>query len=138
MSKIERIDEKLFETENFLVGQDWEVPIVGFFIISSIDNTKSKITDFSETELFELIGLQSKVRRLMEEVLEVKIVYFFQNEDTDHGFHIWCFPRLEWMEKFGRKIESVRPIINFAKENMWTDENMSLIKSACEKVRKNI
>ncbi len=136
MSKI--LDEKILETENFVVGQDREVPIVGFFIIASKDKNKKSILDFSKAEFAELINLQAEIRNLMKEVLQIETVYFFQNEDSEHGFHIWCFPRFLWMEKFGRKIESVRPIMNFAKENMWTEENLNSIKNSCELIRKKI
>jgi diadenosine tetraphosphate (Ap4A) HIT family hydrolase len=132
-----QIDEKVLETENFSVGQDWEVPIPGFFIIASKDRNKKSFLDFSQLELSEFINLQHKVRRVMKEVLSIEVVYFFQNEDSEHGFHVWCFPRLLWMEKFGKKIESVRPIMNYAKENLWTEENLKNVKDWCEAVRKN-
>lgn len=37
------------------------------------------------------------------------------------------FPRQEWMESFGRKIQSVKPIINYARGHMVTKE---IIKEA--------
>ncbi len=132
------LEEKIFETESFIVGQDMEVPIPGFFIISSKDKNKKSLLDFNESELVELIKLQVKIRKLMKEILEIEIVYFFQNEDSEHCFHIWCFPRLDWMEKFGRKIESVRPIMNYAKENFWTEENLKFVREYCDTVRKNL
>jgi hypothetical protein len=60
--------------------------------------------------------------------LKIKEVYLFQNEDSKFGFHLWIFPRHEWMEKFGRKIQSVRPIMNYAKENMMTPEVIDELK----------
>lgn len=132
------IDEQILETENFLVAQDWEVPIPGFFIISSKDKTKSKISDFSESELIELIALQKKVRILMQDLLGINVVYFFQNEDTEHGFHVWCFPRHVWMEEFGFKIQSVRPIMEFAKQNLFTEQNLKFVREYCEIARKNL
>ncbi len=71
----------------------------------------------------------------MEKVLEIKDVYIFQNEDTQHGFHVWIFPRYEWIEQFGKKIESVRPIMNHAVEKMSTDSNIQEVKNTAEKVR---
>ncbi len=133
-----QIECKILETENFTVGQDWEVPILGFFIIASKDKGKKSILDFSEKELAELIILQKKVRSLMFEELKIEAVYFFQNEDTEHGFHVWCFPRHAWMQNFGNKIQSVRPIMNYAKENMFTPTNLEEIKSVCEKLRISI
>src|SRR5437660_1447012 len=103
----------IFETSNFQISQDWEVPIPGFYIVSSIQSRRS-IIDFDNEEIIELVNLQRLVRRGMKEVLGISDVYFFQNEDSAHGFHIWMFPRHEWMEKFGRKIESVRLIMEHA------------------------
>ena len=71
----------------------------------------------------------------MRDVLKIEEVYFFQNEDTEHGFHLWIFPRHKWMEKFGRKIQSVRPIMNYAKENNLNDNSLKVVKENAEKMR---
>jgi len=39
------------------------------------------------------------------------------------------------MEKFGNKIESVRPIMNYAKENMITDEIIKEVKENVSKMK---
>ncbi len=114
-------NEDLITTQFFNVGQDWEIPIPGFFIIASLRNMKS-ILEFTDTEAAEFIDLVRRVRKGMRDVLNIEEVYFFQNEDTDHGFHFWMFPRQQWMEKFGRKIESVRPIMKYAEEHMANDD----------------
>lgn len=31
----------------------------------------------------------------MKEELNIENVYFFQNEDSEHGFHVRIFPRLK-------------------------------------------
>ena len=72
----------------------------------------------------------------MKDVLGIDYVYLFQNEDTaDKLFHIWLFPRHEWMERFGIKVQSVRPIMNYAKENMVTDDVIREVKEAVRKMR---
>lgn len=58
----------------------------------------------------------------MREKLNIEDVYFFQNEDSSSRFHVWIFPRLKWMNEFGKKIQSVRPIMEYAKEHMSTEE----------------
>jgi len=111
-------DSVIVETTNFRVAQDWEIPIPAFYIVSSVQARRS-IIDFNDSEIIELINLQRVVRRGMKEVLGISDVYFFQNEDSAHGFHIWMFPRHKWMdEKFGRKIESVRSIMDYAVQHM--------------------
>jgi len=103
--------------------KDWEVPIAGFYIISSAKACRS-IIDFSNDEILELVDVQRLVRQGMKDVLGISDVYFFQNEDSAHGFHIWMFPRHDWMDKkrFGRKIESVRNIMDYAVKHMQNEE----------------
>lgn len=127
--------EKIIETEHFNVGQDWEVPIEGFFIIGANDKSKRSFADFSENELHELVDILRKVRLAMDTVLDIKDVYIFQNEDTEHGFHVWMFPRHDWMEPFGRKIESVRPIMKMALNERSVEPYLTQVKEAAKKVQ---
>jgi hypothetical protein len=71
----------------------------------------------------------------MREILKIEEIYLFENEDTKHNFHLWIFPRHNWMENFGRKIESVRPIMNYAKDNMINEKTFEEIKNTCLKMR---
>ncbi len=59
----------------------------------------------------------------MREVNGCDEVYLFQNEDSQHGFHLWLFPRYGWMDQYGRKIQSVRPIMEYA-ETMPVDDDL--------------
>jgi diadenosine tetraphosphate (Ap4A) HIT family hydrolase len=120
-------NETVFIGRHFKISQDWEVPIPGFFIISSLRDIRS-FADFEDQELNDFIFLLRKLRKGMKEVLNIDDVYFFQNEDTKHGFHFWVFPRLPWMENFGRKIESVRPIMDYALKNHQDEENLATVK----------
>ncbi len=78
--------------------------------------------------------LIKKARGWMKNVLGIKDVYIFQNEDTDHGFHVRMFPRFDRMEQFGRKVESIRPIMNYAKQNMMNQSNISQMRKYVEKM----
>ena len=127
-------NENIVITKLFNAGQDWEVPIPGFFIIAPLRKLKS-VDEFTNEEVIEFINLIRKVRKGMREILKIEEVYFFQREDTDHGFHLWVFPRHKWMEKFGRKIQSVRPIMNYAKENMLSDGVFKEIKEDVKKMK---
>ena len=108
--------------------------IPGFFIIAPLRKLKS-IDQFTDEEASEFISLIRKVRKGMREILKIEEVYFFQNEDTGHGFHLGVFPRHEWMEKFGRKIQSVRPIMNYAKDNMVSDDVFKEVKEDVKKMK---
>ncbi|MSU75125.1 MAG: diadenosine tetraphosphate hydrolase [Candidatus Magasanikbacteria bacterium] len=127
-------DETIVATKLFDVHQDWEVPISGFFIIAAVRKIKS-ISEFTDEETSEFINLIRAIRAGMRDVLAIQEVYLFQNEDTEHGFHLWMLPRHAWMEKFGKKIQSVRPIINYAKENMLGDDVFTEVRDCVKKMR---
>lgn len=132
--KIHFPKENIITTTLFDVGQDWEIPIPGFFIIAPLRKIKS-ISEFTDEESIEFMRLIRKIRTGMRTILKIEDVYLFQNEDTEHNFHVWIFPRHDWMEKFGRKIQSVRPIMNYAKENMLGDDVFKEVRDAVKKMR---
>ncbi|MEW6195029.1 MAG: diadenosine tetraphosphate hydrolase [Bacteroidota bacterium] len=127
-------DELVFESKHFNIHHDWEVPIPGFFIIAP-KRTIRTIDEFTEEEAIEYILLTRQLRRGMKEILNIRDVYFFQNEDSKHNFHLWVFPRFDWMERFSRKIESVRPIIDYAKQHLLDKETFELVRSYVKKMR---
>lgn len=127
-------DEVILTTDNFIVAQDWEVPIAGFFILSSKRKIRS-IAEFTDDEAKEFGVLIKKVRGGMLETLGINDVYFFQNEDSVHDFHLWMFPRYEWMKKFGIKIESVRPIMQYAQNLEITDKLLAEVKKSATVMR---
>ncbi len=127
-------DEEVISTKYFVVKQDWEVPIVGFFILSPKRKLRS-ISEFTDEEAAEFAVLLRKIREGMEGVLDVKEAYLFQNEDSKHNFHLWIFPRYDWMAKFGGGIQSVRPIMEHAEKNMATKEVATEVKGAVKKMK---
>ncbi len=127
-------NEIILQTEHFKVSQDWEVPIVGFFILATRRDLRS-VGEFNEQEASEFGLIITKIRKGMQDVLHIDDVYLFQNEDTEHGFHLWMFPRHDWMEPFGRKIQSVRPIMEHAQSVEVTDVLINEVKVACSKMR---
>jgi len=127
-------EEIIVKTEKFTVWQDREVPIPGFFILAPNRDLRS-IDEFSKGELEEFTEILVKIRKWMRNVLGIKDVYLFQNEDTDGSFHLRIFPRHDWMEKFWRKIQSVRPIMEWAIENMVKDEIFKEVKEYVQKMK---
>jgi len=135
---IERYGGIVIETENFDVQQDYETPIPGFMIISAKKHIKG-IEDLSEDERKEFIELTYKVRKAIGEILKVKYVYIIQKEDcikTRSHFHVWLFPRYDWMEKFGDKIASVTKIIEYARKEMKTEDSLKNVKDSVFKLKK--
>jgi diadenosine tetraphosphate (Ap4A) HIT family hydrolase len=128
-------NEKIIVTEYFDVHQDWGVPIPGFFIIAS-KKERVSLAEFEHEEAVEFLNLVRKLRKGMRDVLGIKTVCFFQDEGTHHNlFHLLIIPRYEWMEKFGTKIESIRPIVNFSRENMINDKVFKEVKDMVEKMK---
>lgn len=127
-------DEKIIITEFFDAHQDWSVPIPGFFIIEPMRKIRS-VAELNDTEAIDFINLIRRVRLAMKDVLDIEDVYLFQNEDSKYGFHLWMFPRHQWMEQFGRKIESVRPIMDYARDNMANEEVFQRVREAVAKMR---
>lgn len=124
----------IIKTKHFTLAQDWDVPISAFFIISTNRKCRS-VAEFTKEEAEEFISLLCKTRKGMGEILNIKDVYLFQNEDTEHGFHLWLFPRQNWMEQFGRKVQSVRPIMEYAKKNMANNKVRKEVRTAVEKMK---
>ncbi len=127
-------DETVIRTGLFSVHQDREDPIPGFFIIEPLRKVRS-VAEFTDEESEEFMRLLRELRRGMRTTLGVEDVYLFQNEDTEHDFHLWIFPRLAWMEKFGRGIGSVRPIMDHAKREMARDDVTDEVKGWVRRMR---
>ncbi len=124
----------VLETEYWQVGQDWEVPIPGFFILALKRKGVHSIIDFTAEEWKEYSQLLRRVRQGMKLALGIEEVYFFQNEDSPN-FHAWLLPRLDWIESLGQKIESIRPIMEYARKNMATEEIKRQMQDYVAKLR---
>ena len=132
-----KLDNGIFiaETKFFTASQDYEIPIAGFVILAAKRHLQS-LDEFTAEERFDFIEFLTRLRMMMRQVLDTQTVYLIQEEDTSHHFHVWIFPRYAWMaEKFGRKIESVRPIMEYARENLKTKENLKKVDEAIAKMR---
>jgi diadenosine tetraphosphate (Ap4A) HIT family hydrolase len=125
----------IVKSEYFDAHQDYEIPIPGFVIVSSRRHIQS-IDEFTEDEQRDFIKFLCRLRSAQRKVLGIEVIYIVQEEDTSHHFHVWMFPRFDWMEeKFGRKIQSVRPIMEYARENMKTDDNIQEVETATQKLK---
>lgn len=127
-------EEIILKTEKFTVWQDREVPIPWFFILAPNKDLRS-IDEFSKGELEEFTEILVKIRKWMRKELGIKDVYLFQNEDTVGNFHLRIFPRHDRMEKFWRRIQSVRPIMEWAIENMVNEETFKEVKKSVQKMK---
>lgn len=119
----------VFETEHFHAHQDVAYPIKGLMIVASKRHIKC-LDELTEEERLDYINVLSKIRKAQREVLEIEHVYYFYNEDTTHHFHTWMVPRYEWMYQFGRSVESVRPVLLHARNEMNDQENVDEVMEA--------
>lgn len=120
-------------TDYFEARQDYAIPIAGFVVISSKRHMQS-VDEFTLEERHDFMDFLHELRTRMREKLEIQTVYLVQEEDASH-FHVWLFPRYSWMNEFGRKIKSVKPIMKWSKTNLNTSENIEKVKEAVDKLR---
>jgi diadenosine tetraphosphate (Ap4A) HIT family hydrolase len=123
------------QSSNFQIRQDYSVPISGFMILATKRHIKS-IDEFTQEERLEFIELLYNTRQKMKIVLGIETIYLIQEEDAAH-FHLWLFPRHPWMEKLGQKLKSVKPIMEWAQQNLQTSENREEVIRAVEKLKES-
>lgn len=119
----------ILESSYFHAHQDVAYPIKGLIILASKRHIKC-LDELTEEELLDYTHLLSKIRKAQREILGIDYVYYFYNEDTTHHFHTWLVPRYEWMYEFGRSVESVRPVLLHARNNMNHPSNRQEVLSA--------
>lgn len=124
----------ILETDLFHVHQDWAYPIEGLVIVAAKRHVYC-LDELTETEATELMKLLRVVREAQKSVLGIEHVYYFYNEDTTHHFHFWMVPRYEWMKAFGRSVQSLRPVLHHARDNMQDQENLERVILAVNRLR---
>ncbi|MBM7664087.1 diadenosine tetraphosphate (Ap4A) HIT family hydrolase [Solibacillus kalamii] len=127
----------VFETKYFHAHQDVAYPIKGLIILASKRHIKS-FDELTEEEKTDYIHVLTKIRQAQREILNIEYVYYFYNEDTFHHFHTWMVPRYEWMYEFGRSIESVRPALLHARNQMNDTENIEEVTTAIDLLKKEL
>lgn len=127
----------VYETEHFHAHQDVAYPIKGLIILASKRHVTC-LDELTELEKLDYIQVLSKIRKAQRDALGIEHVYYFYNEDTTHHFHTWMVPRYEWMYEFGRSVESVRPVLLHARNEMNTSENMEEVLSAISKLTEEL
>ena len=131
---IKLIGGKIYETENFILGQDSDVPLKGFLIIQTKEHINS-ILDLNEKAQIELIRLTHKARLALKELNICQEVTIVQEERSKH-FHIWLFPNYDWMqEKFGKGIKYLRDINEYVIQNA-TEEDKKEVFEVVQKLKK--
>lgn len=127
-------NETIFDGKYFEIHQDWEFPIAGFFILTSKRRIRS-IADFTEEESLEFIITLTKVRKAMKKILKIKEVFIFQNEDTEHEFHVWIFPKHLWMKDFKMQATPAIPFLKQSLKDFSSKKDIERVKLAAKEMR---
>lgn len=124
----------IYETEYFHAHQDVAYPIHGLVILASKRHFKS-VDEMTGEEQMNYIQTLTKIRKAQRDELGIEYVYYFYNEDTTHHFHTWMVPRYEWMKKFGHSVESLRPVLRHARNEMNGEKDIAVVMEAIEKLK---
>ena len=120
--------ERIGETRNFVLEQDFEYPIGGFLILASKRHIQS-VLEFNEGEKSEFLDFLIKSRKIMKDVLGIKKITIVQEEGSqDSHFHVWLFPWLDWMKPHGSKLQGIKNLMKYAKENFSDKKHLDKIK----------
>lgn len=131
--EIKPINDFIYESDNFFVVQDIEIPLNGFLVISTKKHINSYI-ELTKEEQYELADiLEIGIRSIKELNISDKIT-LVQEEKSKH-FHVWLFPNSEKeIKKFGAGVSYVRSICQDLKENATKEEKEEIINTI-EKIR---
>lgn len=127
----------IFETKYFHAHQDVAYPIEGLVILASKRHLTC-LDELDQEEKLDYIHVLTKIRKAQREVLGIEHVYYFYNEDTTHHFHIWMVPRYEWMYEFGHSVESLRPVLLHARNNLNNDKHKKNVIASIHKLQKEL
>ncbi|MEI6499011.1 MAG: hypothetical protein WCO23_03540 [bacterium] len=125
----------IYSSDNFCIGQDCEIPINGFIIISTKRHIQS-IDEFTEEEKTEYINILAISRKALREVLNIESIFIIQTENQEHHFHTCLLPITQEMaEKFGTGFRAIKPYMEYAKENLKTKDYIKLINESITQLR---
>ena len=121
-------------TPHFHAHQDVAYPVEGQVIVAARRHFHG-LDAMAPSEAADLLPFLQAIRRAQREVLGIRNVYYFYNEDTKHHFHAWMVPRHDWIVRFGRSIEAVRPALLHARSAMSSPAELDAVRSAAGRLR---
>lgn len=126
-----------FENENFTLSQDWELPILGFFIVSPKKHIEKleELTKEERNEMFDIVDKTIKILRKNGICDRFDII--FEEKENRH-LHVWIMPRHDWMNKICDDIiDNVGDVLEYAKQNFRTTDIYEKIKDITLIVKNN-
>lgn len=127
-----------YENDKFILSQDWELPITGFFVVAPKKHVES-LLELSNNERIEIFEIANKTIEILEKNKVCNNYNMILEEKNKKHFHIWIMPRHEWMEKFdGGIINNIGKIFEYSKLHMRTKENLEEIRKITNIVEKGL
>ena len=111
-----------YENDNFMVSQDWELPIEGFFIVFPKRHIEklSELSDDERNEMFDIVNKTINILRKNNVCDRFDII--FEEKENRH-LHVWVMPRHKWMsELVDDIIDNIGTIFEYAKDNFRSKE----------------
>lgn len=127
-----------YENDKFIFSQDFELPIQGFFVVSTKRHieTFGELTSSERIEIFEIVNKTIEILRKNNICDRFDVIF---EEKKNRHFHIWIMPRHKWMEEFrGDIISNIGEIFGYSKTNMRTKENLEKINEITNILRKEL
>lgn len=125
-----------YENKNFTLSQDWELPILGFFIVSPKKHIE-KFEELSKQERDEMFDIVDKtIKILRKNNICDRFDIIFEEKENRH-LHVWIMPRHNWMNELCDDIiDNVGLILEYAKQNFRTKDVYDEINNITLMVKK--
>ena len=127
---------QVVRTKNFTIAQDFELPINGFIVISSVRHIESinKMTTEEKQELINLIDVVIMSLKKLNVCSQYDVVW---EEKGNNHFHVWLMPRHTYLlEAMGTNIiKKIGELFDYAKNNLRTEKNLQIVKNTIKQLR---
>lgn len=124
-----------YQNEFVVLSQDWELPIPGFMIVSSVRHAE-KLEDLNKEEQIEVFSVIDKTIKILRKNGVCNRFNVLFEEKTDRHFHVWVMPRYEWMNELaGDVVDNIGVVLDYARNNLVTKDNIKEIKRVSDIVK---
>lgn len=116
-----------YENDMFTLSQDWELPIVGFFVVTPKRHVENlaELTDHERNAMFTLVNETIKALKKHNVCKYYNVIF---EEKPNRHLHVWLMPRHEWLKaQFGNPTKHISEVFDYAKANLRTKENFKKI-----------
>ena len=125
-----------YENEKFTLSQDWELPILGFLVVSPKRHIE-KLEELDKKERDEMFDIVDKtINILRRNNICDRFDIIFEEKENRH-LHVWIMPRHSWMAEICDDIiDNIGDILEYAKQNFRRADIYEKIKDISSIVKK--